>query len=152
MGRKCGYLAAVGGILGGAEMILIPEVPFELEEVAQVVLDAYVQGKNHALIVVAEGARPDINRIAEYLRQHQVGFDVRVTILGHVQRGGRASAFDRLLATRLGVAAVKELLKGNLGTMIGLKGAMTGTVPLEEATSHQRKVRDEYIELFNLVS
>jgi 6-phosphofructokinase 1 len=152
MGRKCGYLAAVGGILGGAEMILIPEIPFELEEVAQVVLDAYVQGKNHALIVVAEGARPDINRIAEYLRQHQIGFDVRVTILGHVQRGGRPSAFDRLLATRLGVAAVKELLKGNLGTMIGLKGAMTGTVPLEEATSHQRKVRDEYIELFNLVS
>jgi 6-phosphofructokinase 1 len=152
MGRKCGYLAAVGGILGGAEMILIPEIPFELEAVAQVVLDAYVQGKNHALIIVAEGAQPDIHRIAEYLRQHQVGFDVRVTILGHVQRGGRPSAFDRLLATRLGVAAVKELLKGNLGTMIGLQGATTGTVPLEEATSHQRKLRDEYIDLFNLVS
>jgi 6-phosphofructokinase 1 len=152
MGRNCGYLAAVGGILGGAEMICIPERPFELEEVAHVVQDAYVQGKNHALIVVAEGASHGINAIAEFLRQHEVGFDVRVTILGHVQRGGRPSAFDRLLATRLGVAAVSELLAGNSGVMVGLRGRKIGTVSLEDATSSQRAVNPEYVELFNFVS
>jgi 6-phosphofructokinase 1 len=152
MGRNCGYLAAVGGILGGAEMICIPEAPFELEEVAKVVSDSYVQGKNHALIIVAEGAQHHINEIAEYLRQHEVGFDVRVTILGHVQRGGRPSAFDRLLSTRLGVAAVNELLAGNSGVMVGLNGRKIGTVPLETATSRQREVNPEYVELFNFVS
>lgn len=152
MGRKCGYLAAVGGILGGAEMILIPEATFELEDAAQVVQDAYVQGRNHALIIVAEGAPHGIHEVADYLRQHEVGFDVRVTILGHVQRGGRPSAFDRLLATRLGVAAVNELVGGNSGVMVGLQGGEIGTVPLEEVTSCQRAVRQEYIDLFNYVS
>jgi 6-phosphofructokinase 1 len=152
MGRNCGYLAAVGGILGGAEMICIPERPFELEAVAEIVQDAYVQGKNHALIVVAEGAQHGINQIADYLRQHEVGFDVRVTILGHVQRGGRPSAFDRLLSTRLGVAAVTELLAGNSGVMVGLRGRKIGTVALEDATSNQREVNPEYIELFHFVS
>jgi 6-phosphofructokinase 1 len=152
MGRNCGYLAAVGGILGGAEMICIPEAPFGLEEVAQVVQDAYVQGKNHALIVVAEGAQHGIQQIADFLRQHEVGFDVRVTILGHVQRGGRPSAFDRLLATRLGVAAVGELLAGNSGVMVALKGRKIGTISLEEATSRQRALNTEYVDLFNFVS
>jgi len=152
MGRSCGYLAVVGGILGGAEMACIPEVSFELEDVAEVVQDAYVQGKNHALIVVAEGAKYNIQRIADHLRQHEVGFDVRVTILGHVQRGGRPSAFDRLLATRLGGAAVNELLAGNSGIMVGLQGGQIGTVPLEKATECQREVRQEYIDLFNYVS
>lgn len=152
MGRKCGYLAAVGGILGGAEMILIPEAAFDLEDVAHAVQDAYIQGKNHALIIVAEGAQHDINQVAEYLRQHEVGFDVRVIILGHVQRGGRPTAFDRLLATRLGVAAVKELLAGNSGVMVGLQGGEIGTISLEEATSYQREVKQEYLDLFNYVS
>jgi 6-phosphofructokinase 1 len=152
MGRNCGYLAAVGGVLGGAEMILIPEATFELEDAAQVVQDAYVQGRNHALIIVAEGAPHGIHEVADYLRQHEVGFDVRVTILGHVQRGGRPSAFDRLLATRLGVAAVNELVAGNSGVMVGLRGGEIGTVPLEEVTSCQRAVRQEYIDLFNYVS
>ena len=152
MGRNCGYLTAVGGILGGAEMILIPEAPFELEEVAHTVQDAYVQGKNHALILVAEGAQHDIHQIASYLSQHEVGFDVRVTILGHVQRGGRPSAFDRLLATRMGVAAVHELIAGNSGVMIGLKGRKISAVPLEQATTSQREVKPEYLELFRYVS
>lgn len=152
MGRNCGYLAVVGGILGGAEMACIPEAPFGLEEVAQVVQDAYVQGKNHALIVVAEGAQHDISQIADFLRRHEVDFDVRVTILGHIQRGGRPSAFDRLLATRMGVAAVNELTSGNSGVMVALKGRKIGTVPLEEATSAQRAVNPKHIDLFHLVS
>ncbi len=151
MGRNCGYLAVVGGILGGAEMVCIPEFAFELEAVARTVQDAYVQGKNHALIIVAEGSKPDIHEIADYLRQHEVGFDVRVTILGHVQRGGRPSAFDRLLATRLGVSTVTELVAGNSGVMLGLRGNKISTVSLKEATSHQREVKQEYIDLFNFV-
>ncbi len=152
MGRSCGYLAAVGGILGGAEMIIVPEMPLNLEDVAQVVQDAYVKGKNHALIVVAEGASPGCQEIAEFLRQHEVGFDVRITILGHIQRGGRPTAFDRLLATRMGVAAVHELLAGNTGVMVGLRGRKMQPVPLEEATACQRELNPEYLELFNYVS
>lgn len=152
MGRNCGYLAAVGGILGGAEMICIPEQPFELEEVADIVQDAYIKGKNHALIVVAEGAQHKIQEIAQFLSHHEVGFDVRVTILGHVQRGGRPSAFDRLIATRMGVAAVNELLAGNSGVMVALRGRKIGTVPIEEAVAHQRELNPEYIELFHFVS
>lgn len=152
MGRNCGYLATVGGILGGAEMICVPEKPFELEDVAKVVEGAYVQGKNHALIVVAEGANHHIGEIAEFLRQHETGFDVRVTILGHIQRGGRPSAFDRLLATRLGVAAVNQLLEGNSGVMVALRGRNIGTISLEEATSCQREVSASYLEMFEFVS
>jgi 6-phosphofructokinase 1 len=152
MGRRCGYLATVGGILGGAEMIAIPEQPFELEDVADVVQDAYIKGKNHALIVVAEGANHGIGEIAQFLRDHEVGFDVRVTILGHVQRGGRPSAFDRLLATRMGVAAVTELLAGNSGIMIALRGRKMTPVSLDEATSHQRELSPEFLEIFRYVS
>ena len=152
MGRNCGYLATVGGILGGAEMIAIPERPFELEDVADVVQEAYIKGKNHALIVVAEGANHGINEIAGFLREHEVGFDVRVTILGHVQRGGRPSAFDRLLGTRMGVAAVNELLAGNSGVMIALRGRKMAPINIEEATARQREVSLEYLEIFGYVS
>ncbi|MBN1316621.1 MAG: 6-phosphofructokinase, partial [Anaerolineales bacterium] len=117
-----------------------------------VVQDAYIKGKNHALFVVAEGANPGCTTIAEFLRQHEIGFDVRVTILGHVQRGGSPSAFDRLLSTRMGTATINELLAGNSGVMVGLHGKDIGTVPLEEATGRQREVRQEYIDLFNFVS
>jgi 6-phosphofructokinase 1 len=152
MGRSCGYLATVGGILGGAEMIAIPEQPFELEDVADIVQDAYIKGKNHALIVVAEGANHSISDIAQFLRDHEVGFDVRVTILGHVQRGGRPSAFDRLLATRMGVAAVTELIAGNSGMMIALRGRKMTAISIEEATARQREVSLEYLEIFEYVS
>ena len=152
MGRNCGYLAVTGGILGGAEMVCIPERSFVLEDVSKVVQDAYITGKNHALIVVAEGATPNIQEIAEFLRQHEIGFDVRVTILGHVQRGGQPSAYDRLLATRLGVAAVNELLAGNSGVMVGVRGRKISTISLEEATSRQREVGQDYIDIFNIVS
>ncbi|MEN8097899.1 MAG: 6-phosphofructokinase [Chloroflexota bacterium] len=152
MGRSCGYLAIVGGILGGAEMVCIPESPFELEEVSNVVQDAYVKGKNHALIVVAEGAQHNVQSIAEFLRAHETGFDVRVSILGHIQRGGRPSAFDRMLATRLGYAAVHRLMNGTTGVMVGLRGRKIVDIPLEEATSRQRHVNTEYLNLFKAVS
>ncbi len=124
MGRNSGYLALMTGIAGGAEMVCIPEEPFELEDVGRTVTDAYIKGKSHCIIIVAEGARYNAVKIAEYLnaRREEAGFSVRVTILGHIQRGGSPSAFDRILATRLGAAATKALIEGRRGQMVGLVG------------------------------
>src|SRR5262249_52323676 len=104
MGRKCGYLALMAGIAGGAEAIVIPEREIEPETVAALMQASYERGKKHALIVVAEGATNNAERLEQYFRQHEfrLGFELRATILGHVQRGGTPTAFDRLLATRLG--------------------------------------------------
>ena len=111
MGRNCGYLALMGGIAGGAELVLISEIETSLDDVAQVLSDAYVRGKAHCIIIVAEGWRPGTQALAEYLRERkdELGFEVRTTVLGHVQRGGSPSAYDRILATRLGAEAVDAL-------------------------------------------
>ncbi len=134
MGRNCGYLALMGAIAGGAEMALIPEVPFTLEEVLTGLQTAYIKGKAHCIIVVAEGASHKAEAIKAFLDEHkeETGFETRVTILGHVQRGGSPSAFDRILATRLGVAAVERLLAGERGVMVGLSHGDAVSVPLEE--------------------
>ncbi len=140
MGRDCGYLALMGGIAGGAEMVLLPEVPFTLEEVLQGLQNAYIKGKSHCIIVVSEGASHRAEEIKSYLDQHreETGFETRVTILGHVQRGGSPSAFDRILATRLGVAAVEKLLAGERGVMVGLSHGEAVSVPLEEVASRRK--------------
>jgi 6-phosphofructokinase 1 len=143
MGRECGYLALMAGIAGGVEMICIPEVPFELEDVVSVVHSAYLRGKDHCIIVVAEGAAHNAAAIEDYVcnRQDDMGFDVRTTILGHVQRGGTPSAFDRILATRMGQAAVECLLDGESGVMVGLQGSDIVTASLEDVV-HTRKELD----------
>jgi 6-phosphofructokinase 1 len=124
MGRNCGYLALAGGLAGGAELILVPEEeePTTMEQIAQVVVDAYVRGKGHCLVVIAEGWEPGTQAVADYLvsRKEELGFHVRVTVLGHVQRGGSPSVFDRLLATRMGARAVEALLVGESGKMVAL--------------------------------
>jgi 6-phosphofructokinase 1 len=142
MGRDCGYLALMGGVAGGAEMVLIPEVETTLEEVAQGLLDAYIRGKAHCVVVVAEGYKPGTQAIVDYLneRREELGFEVRVTVLGHIQRGGSPSAFDRLLATRLGAAAVTELYNGHYGQMVGLKGQEVATTSLEEMASSRAEL------------
>jgi 6-phosphofructokinase 1 len=152
MGRNNGYLALMAGISGGAEVILIPEETMTLEEVAQRVEHAYIRGKTHAIIVNAEGASHSCDEIAHFLNEQKTGFDVRVTILGHVQRGGRPSGFDRLLATRLGYAAVKALLDGQYGTMVGLSGREIHTVPLEDVVSNERKANLHYLELTQMLA
>ncbi len=137
MGRDCGYLALMSGIAGGAEMILCPEVETSLEEAANALQDAYLRGKAHCIIVVAEGYKPGIEALAQYLdgRREELGFEVRTTVLGHVQRGGSPTAFERLLATRLGAAAVEALLDGQSGVMVGLIGNEIVRTPLEEVVS-----------------
>ena len=123
MGRNCGYLALMAGIAGGAESVVIPEAEVEPEVIARDIQSAYERGKAHALVVVAEGARNNAARLAEHFEAHkeQLGFDLRVTTLGHVQRGGTPSAFDRLLATRLAAAAVDCLERGEHGRLVGLR-------------------------------
>jgi 6-phosphofructokinase 1 len=138
MGRDCGYLALMSSIAGGAEAVLIPEVETPLEELAQNMMDAYIRGKAHCIIVVAEGYKPGTQAVVDYLleQKNELGFEVRVTALGHVQRGGRPSAFDRLLATRLGAAAARALHEGNAGQVVGLIGNQIITTPFEEALAN----------------
>ena len=136
MGRDCGYLALASGLAGGAEMILIPEKEGPtFEEIAGDVVDAYTRGKSHCILVIAEGWKPGTQAVAEYLRarRDELGFDVRVTVLGHVQRGGSPSAYDRLLATRMGAYAADRLINGESGQMVAIRGNELESYPLAEA-------------------
>jgi 6-phosphofructokinase 1 len=142
MGRNCGYLALMAGIAGGAESVVIPEAEVEPEMIVRDIQSAYARGKAHALIVVAEGARNNATRLAEHFEAHknQIGFDVRMTTLGHVQRGGTPGAFDRLLATRLASAAVDCLERGEHGRLLGwLKGEVRAT-PLTEVVGMPKTI------------
>ncbi len=152
MGRNCGYLALIGGILGGAEITMIPERDMELSDVAARLEDAYLRGKNHAIAVIAEGAKHKIGDVAKFLEGHNVGFEVRITILGHIQRGGGPSAADRLLATRMGVKAVECLRDSKSGVMVGLNGTEIVPVPIEEVTAKTRVVDLAYYELADILS
>lgn len=148
MGRHSGYLALMGGILGGAEIVITPERPVSMEDVAFALEDAYLRGKSHAIGVIAEGAPYKITELSDYLCQHQsVGFEIRLTILGHIQRGGSPTAFDRLLATRMGVKAMQLLAEGKSGFMTGLQGRKIELVPLEEAVKQQREISETYYEM-----
>jgi len=124
MGRDCGYLALMSGIAGGAEVTVIPEVPVDPEDIAVQIRAAYARGKAHAIIVVAEGANYNAAKLMEFFDKHQerLGFEVRATTLGHVQRGGSPGAFDRLLASRLGAAATDAIDRKEYGVMVGLQG------------------------------
>jgi 6-phosphofructokinase 1 len=152
MGRECGYLALMAGIIAGAEVVLIPEQEIGPEEVAAAVSDAYVRGKTHAIIVVAEGASLPANALKDRLDEMNTGFSSRVTILGHIQRGGRPTAFDRLLAARFGVAAVERLLAGESGVMVGLQGREIETVPLEDVCGSKRRANLEYYRMARMLA
>ena len=140
MGRDCGYLALMTGIAGGAEYIVIPEFETDAEDVVNAIRMAYERGKAHALIVVAEGAKYNAHGLQHYFADHheELGFDLRITTLGYVQRGGSPGAFDRLLATRLGAAATEYLAQGKFGVLVGLnKGQITPT-PLAKVVSTKK--------------
>lgn len=152
MGRNCGYLALMGGILGGAEVVVTPERAPSMEEVARMLEDAYMRGKSHAIAVMAEGAPYRVTELEEFLNQKHIGFEIRLTILGHIQRGGSPTAFDRLLATRMGVAAVERLLDGESGVMVALDGRAMSTIPLEEVTTKMRGISEEYYSMAHTLS
>lgn len=133
MGRDCGYLALMAGVAGGAEAVVIPEVETDPDKLAAEVRAAYDRGKPHGIVVVAEGARYNAAALAHHFTEHkEVGFDVRVTILGHVQRGARPTYADRMLATRLGAAAVDHIDAGSHGVLVGTLHGQVAATPLGE--------------------
>jgi 6-phosphofructokinase 1 len=152
MGRNCGHLALMSGIISGAEMILIPEAEVGPEEVAQAVREAYARGKTHAIVVVSEGAKHPAIKLKEKLNALNLDVDLRVTVLGHVQRGGSPSAWDRLIAARFGVNAVERLAKGESGVMVGLAAREIAAVPMEEAGSRQRAPDLEYYRMARMLA
>jgi 6-phosphofructokinase 1 len=155
MGRHAGWIATYAGIAAGADVILIPERPFDLEEVCEHITRRHHLGHTFSIVVVAEGATPKegtwtltaegtdafghvkLGGIANSLApeiEKRTGFETRVTILGHVQRGGTPSAFDRVLATRFGVAAIDAVHDGDFGKMVALRGNDIVRVPIIEGT------------------
>lgn len=149
MGRNCGYLALMSGIAGGAEVIAIPEIETHPEDIAEGIRHAYERGKAHAMVVVAEGAKYNAEALVQYFQENKqrLGFQIRATQLGYVQRGGAPGAFDRLLATRLGAAATRHLELGQSGALMGLiKGKIVAT-PLGEIVGRVKEIDTEIMEL-----
>jgi 6-phosphofructokinase 1 len=138
MGRECGYLALMAGIAGGAEVVVIPELDTQPDEVAAEIRDTYERGKSHAIVVAAEGIRGGTAALAKRLADAEIGFALRTTTLGHVQRGGTPGAFDRLLGTRLGAAAVEHIAAGTTGILLGMQGRAIMATPLDEVVATRR--------------
>jgi 6-phosphofructokinase 1 len=153
MGRKCGYIALMSGIAGGAEYILLPEIETDPEEVAESLRLAYEHGKAHAIIVVAEGAKYNADALIHYFEKHQdrLGFKIRATILGHVQRGGTPGAFDRILASRLGNGAVEAIDRDEYGVLVGLNKGVITTTPLEEIVGKTKDISMDMVRLAQIL-
>ncbi|HEX7182771.1 MAG TPA: 6-phosphofructokinase [Thermoanaerobaculia bacterium] len=154
MGRDCGYLALMAGIAGGAEAVVIPEMEMDPDELAGELRDCYQRGKAHALVVVAEGSKHNAEWLVHHFKEHRerLGFELRATILGHVQRGGNPGAFDRLLGTRLGAAAVDCLAKGIQGHLIGLLKGQVATTPLEIVVANRKPLDVGLLELARVLA
>ncbi|MBI4166961.1 MAG: 6-phosphofructokinase [Acidobacteria bacterium] len=146
MGRNCGYLALMAALAGGAEAVVVPERETDPAALAKELEDAYRREKPHALIVVAEGAKYNADELMKYFKENRarLGFDLRVTTLGHVQRGGTPTAFDRVLATRLGAAATDCLAQGKFGVLVGLHRDGIKTIPLAEVVA-KHKILDPHL-------
>ncbi len=140
MGRESGYIALMGGLAGGAEIVLVPEFPVSLEQVSDNVLSGLKKGKHHSIIVIAEGFKPadgkqekdSVSRTISEFLERTCKVEVRLSILGHLQRGGSPSAFDRILGSRLGSAAVRMLADGKSGVMVALRGEELKSSPLSD--------------------
>jgi ATP-dependent phosphofructokinase / diphosphate-dependent phosphofructokinase len=164
MGRHAGWIALYSGIAGGADVVLIPEKPFDIDEVCNHIRRRHESGRTFSIVVVAEGATPkDGNLITEHQStdafghvrlggiavelekeiEARTGYESRMTILGHVQRGGTPLAFDRVLGTRFGVEAIDAVAEGDFGKMVALRGTRIERVPLSEALAEPKLVDSE---------
>ncbi|MGK2905301.1 MAG: 6-phosphofructokinase [Desulfuromonadales bacterium] len=154
MGRECGYLALMAAIAGGAEAVVIPEEAIDPEVLATELRTAYDNGKSHAIVVVAEGARYNAEGMAHYFQLHseRLGFDLRVTRLGHVQRGGAPGSFDRLLASRLGAAATEQLAGGVHGILLGLLKGEIAATPLAVVVANWKPLDFRLLELSRVLA
>jgi len=168
MGRYTGWIALEAGIAGGADIILIPEQPFDIDEVCEHIKRRQERGANFSVVVVAEGAKPKGGAEITYgdsvdefghVRLGGVGYylgreiekctdvETRVVMLGHVQRGGSPTAFDRILATRYGIAAIDLVNQGKFGVMVALKGNKIVSVPLEDVICKRKTVDPKLYEM-----
>lgn len=132
MGRDSGHLALAAGIAGGAEAIVLPEIEQDAEVIAAQIVAAYDRGKSHAIVVVAEGARYNADRLADHFLTHRdrLGFEMRVTKLGHIQRGGTPGVYDRMIASQLGAAAATHAVAGEFGLTLGIMNGRVTSAPL----------------------
>jgi phosphofructokinase-like protein len=168
MGRHAGWIAAYAGLAGGADVVLVPERPFDVDEVCERLRRRQAAGRTFSIVVVAEGATPRdgevwsehgeetdafghvrLGGIAVHLEKEieaRTGFESRMTILGHVQRGGTPVAYDRVLATRFGVAAIDAATEGDFGKMVALRGTEIHRVPLDEALAAPKLLDPELFE------
>jgi 6-phosphofructokinase 1 len=154
MGRTCGYLALMAGIAGGAEAIVIPEADQSPEHIAAAIQDAYQRGKSHAIVVVAEGARYDVDALARHFTEHaeRLRFELRVTKLGHVQRGGAPCAFDRLSASLLGAAAVERIDAKQHGILLGIVGGELTATALAEVSHAGKPLDPKWLKLARMLA
>jgi 6-phosphofructokinase 1 len=151
MGRNSGFIAAEVGLAGGAEDVVIPENQSSVDDIIAKIQKGIARGKTSSIIVIAEGQKPGrAYDLAEAIRKKS-GMDAKVCILGHVQRGGSPTSADRVLASRLGAAAVQTLKSGVCDVMIGLRGGEIALTPLEETFSRHKTVRKELIPLIQIL-
>lgn len=150
MGRKSGYIALMAGVASGAESILIPEVPYDIEEICMKLRRGHERGKTHSIIVVAEGVASAIQVRDQIL--DKTGYEVRVVVLGHLQRGGSPTAFDRVLAGRLGAKSVELLLDGLGGKMVGWEKNSISVYDLPHSWEEKKGIDIELYRLADMLS
>lgn len=153
MGRDCGYLAMMAAVAGGAEAMMIPEVPSDAQDLVAEMSRAHSLGKSHFIVVAAEGARPRATEVAEQLRaMPKQNYEIRLTTLGYVQRGGSPTAFDRLLATRLGAVAVEQLAAGRSGIMVGMNHGSIAITPIADVVGNKKPLDEQMWRLAQILA
>ena len=154
MGKDAGYIALRSGIAIGAQEILIPEVNTKIKDLTNSLKNSKKSGKTSSIIVVAEGYKPEKNvyQIADEIQEKLPNYQVRVSVLGHIQRGGRPSCFDRVLGTKMGVKAVELLKDAKTGIMVGTQHGKIVTVPLKKAISEKTKINKELLRISKIMN
>lgn len=153
MGRNCGYLALNSAIAAGAEAAIIPEISIEKDQLAELIEQGFRKSKNSSLVLVTESeVTGGALKLAERVKNEYPQYDVRVSILGHLQRGGSPSAQDRILASRMGVAAIQALLEDQRNVMIGIRENEIDYVPFQRAIKKEREISEELLEVLRISS
>ena len=148
MGHKAGWIALYSGMAGGGDVILLPEIPYDIKNIGEVILNRLRKGKPYSIVVVAEGIQTDgRKRAAEYIAQeieYETGIETRETVLGYIQRGGSPTPFDRNLSTRMGGHATELIADGQFDRMIALKGDEISSLPLNEVAGKLKLVTEDH--------
>jgi 6-phosphofructokinase 1 len=152
LGRDSGYLAAMSAIAGGADAVMVPEFETSLEDLLEFLNESYDKAKPRFTVVAAEGASPSAQEFRDFVNEAGGAYQADLTVLGHIQSGGSPSAFDRILAARLGAAAVGALAEDAAGTMVGLSGDRIERVPLREVVGAQRPLDPELYRLAGILA